>query len=277
VVYYGHGAGEVGMVLGHDRPPVGPESFTVGKDGTVLVADVVNRRVLVYSAEGNYLRGIDVDGVALGDVFTDKQGSVFVYDQARRALLQYDADGKLLSTLTLNPKDIDTRGYFHVAGGAVYFADAAARDVWVGSVRDGLLVAPDPSGERATDGIHGPSGRIYTVSLERGRALGLEVRNPADSTMAVSVQVPLPGVVSVRYAGEDEAGRCYVQTERLDGARIVLGVLTFAHTGEQLAATPMPENDYAIWTAKLVDVRPDGAIVQFLPQADQAKLNLFVN
>jgi hypothetical protein len=39
----------------------------------------------------------------------------------------------------------------------------------------------------------------------------------------------------------------------------------------------MPENDYAIWTAKLVDVGADGTIVQFLPQRDQAKLNLFVN
>jgi hypothetical protein len=39
----------------------------------------------------------------------------------------------------------------------------------------------------------------------------------------------------------------------------------------------MPENDYALWTAKLVDVRPDGTIVQFLPQREQAKLNLFTN
>jgi len=37
----------------------------------------------------------------------------------------------------------------------------------------------------------------------------------------------------------------------------------------------MPENNYAIWTTKLVDICPDGAIVQFLPQRDRAKLNFF--
>jgi len=54
-------------------------------------------------------------------------------------------------------------------------------------------------------------------------------------------------------------------------------VLTFSAAGEQLAATRMPENNYAIWTAKLVDVQADGTIVQFLPQHEQAMLNLFTN
>jgi hypothetical protein len=87
----------------------------------------------------------------------------------------------------------------------------------------------------------------------------------------------LPGIVSARYAGEDQVQRFYVQTERLEGTNIVLEVLAFSPSGEQLATTRMPENDYVIWTAKLVDVRADGAIVQFLPQRDQAKLNLFTN
>jgi len=63
----------------------------------------------------------------------------------------------------------------------------------------------------------------------------------------------------------------------LEGDRIILEVLAFGADGGELAATRMPENDYAIWTAKLVEVRGDGAIVQFLPQREQARLNLFVN
>jgi hypothetical protein len=274
VLAYGGGEGQVGMVRGAGQPPVGPEAFALGKDGTVLIADVVNRRVLVYSAEDSYLRSVDVAGVALGDVTTDSQGRLYVYDQARRALLQYDADGKALGTLDLKPKDIDTRGYFHVVGSDVYFADAAARDVLVATLRDGVLVAPDDSAERRTEGIHGASGRVYSISVDKEQALRVEVRDPAGAGVR-NVQVQLLGVVSARYAGEDEAGRFYVQTERLDGKRIVLEVLTFSASGEQLAATPMPENDYAIWTAKLVDVRADGTLVQFLPQPEQAKLNVF--
>jgi hypothetical protein len=74
-----------------------------------------------------------------------------------------------------------------------------------------------------------------------------------------------------------EAQRSYVQTERLAGTGIVQEVLAFSPASELLTATRMPENDYAIWTAKLVDVRGDGTIVQFLPEQSQAKLNLFTN
>jgi hypothetical protein len=140
-----------------------------------------------------------------------------------------------------------------------------------------VLVAPDNSAERMMEGIHGESGRLYSLSLDKGQALRLEIRDPATSSDVQSVQVTLPGVVSARFAGEDQARRAYVQTERLDGGRIILEVLSFSPAGEELAVTRMPENDYAIWTAKLVDVRADGTIVQFLPQKGQAKLNLFAN
>ena len=265
------------MVSEKGQPPVGPESFAVGKDGSILVADVVNERVVVYSNNGTYLRSIDLPGIALGDVITDEQGRVYVYDQVRRALHQYDTDGTPRGTLDLNSKDIDTRGYFHVAGNAVYFADAAVRDVLVATVQDGVLVAPDKSVERTTEGIHGESGRIYSMSVDKGQALRLQVRDWAALAVAQELHVQLPGIVSARYAGEDQARRFYVQTERLDGANIVLEMLAFSPAGEQFTTTRMPENDYAIWTAKLVDVRTDGTIVQFLPQRDQARLNLFTN
>lgn len=265
------------MVREKEQPPVGPESFAVAPDGNILIADVVNERVVVCGRDGSHVRSINLPGVALGDVFTDKQGRVYAYDQVRRTLHQYDAEGTPRSTLNLNPRDIDTRGYFHSTGGAVYFADAAARDVLVGTLRDGLLTPPDESAERMTDGIHGESGRIYSVAMERGRELWVEVRDPAAGSGARKLQVAVPGIVSARYVGEDEAQRFYVQTERLVGTGVMLEVLAFSSAGEPLTATRMPENDYALWTAKLVDVGRDGMIVQFLPQRDQARLNIFAN
>jgi len=275
---YGGAEGELGMVREPEQAPVGPESFAIGKDGSILVADVVNQRIAVYAGDGTYRRSIELPGIALGDVMADEQGRVYVYDQVRRTLHQYDADGTPRSTLDLNPRDIDTRGYFHLSGNAIFFADAAARDVLVAVVRDGELVGPGPNTERRVDGIHAPSERVYSLSLDEGQALEVQVREPEAQSAARTLQVPLPGIVSARYAGEDAAQRFYVQTERLeDGNRIVLEVLTFSPAGELVATTRMPENDYALWTTKLVDVRADGTIVQFLPQREQAKLNLFAN
>jgi hypothetical protein len=265
------------MVHETGQPLVGPESFAVGKDGGILVADVVNQRVQVYSSSGAYLRKIDLPGIALGDVMTDSQGRVYVYDQVRHALHQYDAQGTEQSALDLKPADINTRGYFHVVGSSVYFADAAARDVLVATVQDGRLVAPDQSTERTTDGIHGESGLVYSISVQKGQALRFQLHYSGAQALVQYGAVAMPGIVAARYAGEDQARRFYVQTERLVGTEIVLEVLAFDARGEQLGATRMPENDYAIWTSKLVDVAADGTIVQFLPQPDQAQLNLFAN
>jgi len=277
ILRYGRGEGEVGMIRESGQTPIGPESFAVGNDGSILVVDVVNERLVIYASDGTYDRSISLPGIAIGDVAVDRQGRVYVYDQARRALHQYGGDGTPRSRLDLNPKDIDTRGYFHVVGDSVYFADAAVRDVLVATLQDGLLTPPDKATERMADGIHGESGRVYSLSLDRGKALRVELRDTAAQSSVRALQAPMPGIVSARYAGEDDGLRFYVQTERLAGTNIVLEVLTFSPTGEQLATTRMPENDYAIWTTKLVDVRADGTIVQFLPQRDQATLSLFTN
>ena len=278
VVKYGRGEGEVGLVHEPEQEPLGPESFAIGRDGEILVADRVNQRIVVYSRDGIYLRSVSIPGIALGDVMADGAGRLYVYDQVRRALQCYDADGKLQGGLNLNPKEIDTRGYFHVVGDAVYFADAAARDVLVAVIKDGALTAPDNSTEHATEGVHGDSGRVYSFTVDKGQGIGMQIREQGAAQVAgQAVQVALPGVVSARFVGEDGQGRFYVQTERLESNRIVLEVLSFSPAGQQLGVTRMPENDYFAWTTKLVDVRPDGAIVQFLPQKEQAKLNLFTN
>lgn len=275
VFSYGGGTGEIGMITKKEEAPVGPQSFTVCKDGGILIADSVNARVLVYSKDGSYVRSFKVPGIVPGDVAVDGMNRVYVYDPMRSVLQQYDADGTPLSALNLNPADINTRGYFHAANNRLYFADAAARDVLLANVENAKLIAPNPATERMTDGVHGESGRIYTVSVDRAQGLQIQVTDPSGRAVTESRKVAWPGIVSARYAGEDQSRDFYVQIERIDGTGIVLEVVAFNSSGQQVSATTMPENDYALWTAKLVDVGADGTIVQFLPQQERAKLNLF--
>ena len=119
--------------------------------------------------------------------------------------------------------------------------------------------------------------RVDTATrLEEGQAVRVQIWDaPEARGEGKALDIPWPGIVSARFVGEDDACRFYIQTERLEDDRVVLEVLAFSATGERLAVIQMPENDYAIWTAKLVDVRGDGALVALLPQQDQAKLNLF--
>ena len=118
---------------------------------------------------------------------------------------------------------------------------------------------------------------VFGVELARVK----EILSPPPITHVPRASMEVVGVCSVRgllVTVVDLRVRLKLEvrpdTRR---TRIVLEVLAFSPTGEQLATTRMPENDYAVWTAKLVDVRADGTIVQFLPQRDQARLNLFTN
>ncbi|MCX8090787.1 MAG: hypothetical protein N3I86_07610 [Verrucomicrobiae bacterium] len=274
---YGSHPGELGLLRAPEQPPLGPESFALGADGSVLIADVANERVSVFAPDGAFRGALALPGVALGDVVVDNVGRILVYDQARCVLKQFDADGTPRAELQLNPRDIDTRGYFHVVGDRIYFADAAARDVLVAVLRDGALAPPEPSQPRVTDGVHGASGRVYSLAVERGVALRLTVREPGTGATPSGREVPLPGLLSARFIGEDAGGRFYVQVETLEAGRVVLGVMSFSRDGEPQRALRLPENDYALWTAKLLDVQPDGTLVQFLPQREQAKLYRFAN
>lgn len=274
---YGSQPGELGLIRLPEQPPIGPESFALAGDGDVLIADVANERLSIFSPDGAFRRALALPGVALGDVVADAQGGVIVYDQLRRTLHQFDADGTPRSELQLHPGHIDTRGYFHVVGDAVYFADAAARDVLVAVLRDGVLAPPDPSQPRVSEGVHGASGRVYSLAVERGAVLRLTVREPGTETPALSRQLPVPGLLSARFIGEDTAGRFHVQIETLEDGAVALGVMTFDPGGQALRAFRVPENDYALWTAKLLEVQPDGTLVQFLPQREQVKIYRFVN
>jgi len=276
ILKYGGGEGEVGMARSNGETPIGPESFTLGPNGTILVADRVNHRVSVWSADGTYLRSIRIDGLNLNDLVADDRGQLYVYDQVRRVLRQYDASGSPVAELQINSADLETRGYFHAAGDAIYFADAAARDVLVGTLKDGVLTAPDQTSERRAEGIHAASGRIYSVDIVRNQALRVGLGGRPAQTASPRIDLAFPGILSARYAGEDVQRRFYVQAERLIDGKVKLEVLTFGSDGRLQQSTRLPENGYAIWTSKLVEVGSGGAIVQFLPGEDDARLNLFL-
>lgn len=276
VVRYGAGADELGVVRPPEMAPVGPESFAVAPNGNMLIADPVNQRIQVYGRDGALLRSIEVPGVSLNEVMVDARDRLFVFDQDRHALLLLDAGGATTATLELDRKDINTRGYFHVVGDAVYFADAAARDVLVATVADGRLVPPDAAAVRASDGVHGGSGRIYSWSVAKGEALQLALREPETAGAAArTLAIARPGIVAASFVGEDQNGRFHFHAELWIGGKVVLEVLTFHPDGAQGTAMRLPENDYALWTTRLLTVAADGVLVQFLPQKEQAKLNLF--
>jgi hypothetical protein len=263
IIRYGSEEGMVGMIKGNEHAALGPQSFTVDRNGNIFLADLVNERVVVYSSDGTYLRTIDMTGFVLHDIIVDDSGNIYSYDHTRRTLFQHDAQGALKNSLQLNPRAVDTRGYLHIVNNGVYFADAASRDVLLATLQRGMLLPAEP--EQTFSGIHAASGRIYSVDLKREKTFIIHVED-SKLQKPLKREFPLQGVVSATFAGEDIHGRFFVQTETLEGNSIVLGIHTLDSNGTLQSSITIP-NDYALWTAKLVDMTPNGIIAQFLPQA----------
>ena len=78
---WGDGAGQLGLDAGKEQSTVGPSSFAVAADGTAVVLDQVNRR-LVFKARGaNAARHVPIDVTgAMGDVALGADGAIFVLD-----------------------------------------------------------------------------------------------------------------------------------------------------------------------------------------------------
>ena len=273
VLAYGSGAGEVGMKRAPGETPVGPESYAIGPDGTILIADLVNQRIVVCGPDGSHLRDVEVPGVNLNDLAIAKNGTIIIYDQREHRLYAGDTLAGFTNMLTLDPRDIDTRGYFHVVGDAVYFADAAVRDVLVANLNGQELLQPEPTSDRQFTGIHGLDGALYEVSIKRGESVQVRIADPAQSTSR-ELELPLTDVVAARFIGSDRSGRFFLSTERLDLGRVSLELIGFDPTGIPFERTRLLDNDYAIWTAKLIDSSSDGQVIQFVPGEENAKLNL---
>jgi len=276
IIPYGSGEGQIGIIRGPGgRPVSGPESFAVGADGSIYLADALNHRVLVYSNSGELLRSIRISGIGLADLTVDRKGNIYVYDDAERSLSQFSSDGSLVTKLLVNAADIISRGYVHIVGESVYFANSANSDILIASLRDGVLAAVDLNSDRNSDGIHSATGKVYSIDVTRGQTMQIIVHNDSVNLDEQHFAISLPGILSATYVGEDLKGQFYIQTERSDGTAIALEVQKFDMKGQLLATTRMPETDYALGTIKLLDVGNDGAIVQFLPQNNQAKLQMF--
>lgn len=273
VMAYGSGPGEIGMRRVPGETPVGPESYAIGPDGNILIADLVNQRIVVCSPDGSYLREVEVPGVTLNDLAVDTNGTVILYDQREHRLYAGDTAAGFTNSLTLNPREIDTRGHFHVVGDAVYFADAATRDVLVAKLAGTELHNPEPAAQRRFTGIHSADGALYEVSIKRGESVQVRIADPAQSTSR-ELELPLTDVVAARFIGSDRAGRFFLSTERLESGGVSLELIGVGADGAPVERTGLPDNDYAVWTAKLIESSPDGRIVQFVPGEENAKLNL---
>jgi sugar lactone lactonase YvrE len=86
----------------------GPETIAIRRDGTLVVEDWGNHRIVVLSPSGNTLFSFGERGSKPGQfasssgLATDRAGNIYVPDEKLHRLQKFDASGRLLSTFANN-------------------------------------------------------------------------------------------------------------------------------------------------------------------------------
>jgi len=264
---YGSGLKDIGVINEGEGAQAGPASFCTGSDGTLYIADTVNNKIKIYSAEGKFLSAVSLKGQGPNDISLDKNGNIYVYD-LNGSLYQYDSKGNPKAEIAMDESRWDTLGPMHVVDNRIFAEVNGTGDMLLATIKDGELKLPAGDSQRSSEivetGVTGAnSGNRYTAVLhEKARGAEIEI---ADSFGSSTAFIPLQDIVSVEVLGEDRLANFYVKTEADKNNKIQVEVSKFDSSGNYGGTLLIPGDDYAFWSIRTLTVNPEGAIDQVMP------------
>ena len=267
----------LGVLIQNDLPTRGPESFSNDGEGNFYICDTVNRRIQIYSQEGNFRSEVVLkDNIVPNDVVIDDRKILYVYDDAQRKLHQIDKSGVLMRSINVDASQLECRSAMHIIHDDIYIKTCDQDDVLVGKIKNALLEAPtiEDNDLSSKNGILGLSGKRYLVKLSRWEKGEILIYD-SKGLLIKLVDLPLIGILSIKFLSEDNNGNFYVQTERSENNIILLEVQKYNSSGNLLCSVLIPENEYKIWSVKLLSIDKSGSIWQLFPQTEKARLNIF--
>jgi len=141
----------------------GPRDVAVDSEGNVYIADTGNKRVRVYTAQGEYLRDIGGAGSDLGQLdepaglAISADGRLFVADTWNRRISVFSLDGTPQYTF-------DVRGWYEDRGNRPYLAVDSARNLlYVGDPEAGRILVYDTQGN-CVGSFGQPTDRVGDLS-----------------------------------------------------------------------------------------------------------------
>lgn len=218
-----------------------PEGVACGADGSVVVADTANGRLVRYKLAKGVLQG----GQAIGGprlrhpvrVHITSQGDTLVLDRRAGAIVRIDRKGKTTGALTLSgvdgAKEAIVGSFALDDDDRLYILDLRGRRVLVASSSgavDRALALPDDAGV-VTDLAVDNNGAIYALDASRRRLYKATRREAA----LVAVGSPLPDDLTfASHLAMTPSRAMLVVTDRNGHGLLLLG-LDGASVGRRLA------------------------------------------
>ncbi len=183
-----------------------PQDLRLGPDGNLYIADNGNKRILVVTQQGEFVKEI-VDKKNMKSpmgVFVDANMNVYVADDKARAVLVYDADGEFVMEYTKPTHQLFGENMPYVPQKVVLDKRGNLYIVSRGNTNGIVQISPVDGGEFL--GYYGAnSSRISFITQIRRLIFG-------ENSSAVGDIVP----ISVKNLAIDQKGMVYTVTEAAD-------------------------------------------------------------
>lgn len=209
---WGAGDGQFGQGRGADGKPYGPRSFALAGDGSLLVADTFNGRLLRFDPSGSQVaaipaadgKGIQLQGI--DDLALDQEGNTYLVDNRRGTLFKLDPQGKVLAEIRIGPVkpgpqvflaervQVDRSGNIYL--GEVFFDDEQytrrIRRLEAGGSREVKVnsYAVKPDGTLTIDGDSLIPSEVNSFALDADGNIYVEIRGSTEFGREIRVYSP---------------------------------------------------------------------------------------
>lgn len=174
----------------HPRDFYGPRGLAVGPDGALYVTDTGNKRILVFDAEGQFLRQWGSAGAGAENlnepvgIAVDAAGTVYVVDTFNGRIATFDPQGQPKAQWAVPNWAANTyqEAYIALAGELVYVTSASTRSLLTFD-KTGKLIAE----ERKVGGVDlinptgiavAPDGSLYVVDSSAHAVIRTDKKAP---------------------------------------------------------------------------------------------------
>lgn len=256
IINYGSADEELGLYIEPETPPVGPHAFSVDPEGNLYIADPVNSSIKIFSGKKKKVLKIFSVKDFYDDLSVSPSGDIYLLKRASSEIIRMDRNGE--------------RGKFKIESNLT-FKPCKLR-LW----RNKVFLEVEPQNFQILGKEKMEKG-FYFYNVEYiGNNKGYIKKFDSDGNLVSRLSIERENLASLEFLNEDVEGNIYVQIEyTVSMDRVGLEVIKINQRGETIFVLQIPENDYFLWTSRLLYVNERGWVYQVLPKRDFVRVNIW--
>ena len=259
-----------------------PQAMAMADDGSILIIDGGNDRVLKYDAKGAFKSVVVKSGAKhWRDLICAGDGGFAAFDANKGAIVTVSNKGKVKKTLVLPPKLRKFSGFHKCKKGLAFMV--LGRNYRIENVKKLKSGAIGKKHIKSMPNRPAPEEGKYISTkkvIEEGKSLGLvQVFTDAVSkkpALEYKIKSPVEGASlgAVTYIGGDKKGNAYFKVEMLEKGKtikVTRFVAKYTSDGKEVCKIKIP-GDCVGAPARDMIISPDGMIYALLPYADRVEV-----